>query len=152
MTRKVLVFDMDGTLNLFYNVDGWLDDIKKESVRPYLEAEPKYNMSYLRKLIEYLQFDGWMICITTWLAKGSSKEYSNAVRRAKKNWLEVWGMPYDKLSIVKYGSTKANSTRKLGGFQILFDDDQKVRSGWHLGESVDGNENIIPYLEKLLIA
>lgn len=150
MNRKVLVFDLDGTLNEFYNVEGWLDDIHNESVRPYLEAKPKYDMVYFCKLIERLQFNGWTICITTWLAGGASKEYDSAVRKAKKEWLEMWGMPYDKLSMVKHGRTKADSTRKLGGFQILFDDNEKVRKGWTLGDSVDANENIIPYLENLL--
>lgn len=152
MTRKVLVFDLDNTLNKFAEVDGWLDDIHNESVRPYLEAEPKYDMVYFCKLIERLQFNGWMICITTWLAGGASKEYDNAVRKAKKEWLEMWGMPYDKLSMVKYGRTKADSTRKLGGYQILFDDNEKIRKGWTLGDSVDANENIIPFLESLLVA
>lgn len=149
--RKVLVFDMDGTLNKFEEVEGWLDDLKNESVRPYLEAKPKYDMDVFCQLVERLRFDGWMICITTWLAGGASKAYNEAVRRAKREWLDVWGMPYDKLSMVKHGTTKANCTRKLGGFQILFDDNEKVRKGWTLGDSVDANEDIIPYLENLLL-
>jgi hypothetical protein len=52
--------------------------------------------------------------------------------------------------LVKYGTTKANCTRKLGGFQILVDDNEKIRQGWNLGSTINANENIIEYLRELL--
>lgn len=152
MNRKVLVFDLDGTIVDLYGVKGWLEDLHNESVKPYVDADPLYDMSKLVSILERLRYQGWYVCVTSWLAKGSSKAYDQAVRKAKKEWLDMWGFPYDKLSIVKYGRTKADSTRKLGGFQILFDDNQKVRRGWNLGATFDANDNIIPYLENLLVA
>ena len=42
--NKVLVFDMDGTLCDFYGVEGWLNCLMAEDVRPYVEARPFYDM------------------------------------------------------------------------------------------------------------
>ena len=49
--------------------------------------------------------------------------------------------------MVKYGTTKANCTRHISGFQILVDDNEKVRKGWTLGDTINANENT---LEKLI--
>ena len=32
--RKVIVFDMDGTITDFYGVEGWLDDLHASNPRP----------------------------------------------------------------------------------------------------------------------
>ena len=57
----------------------------------------------------------------------------------------------DEIHIVKYGSTKANATRNKGGFQILFDDNERVRKGWNLGSTVDAkNVDIVKFLERLV--
>jgi hypothetical protein len=53
--------------------------------------------------------------------------------------------------LVAYGTTKANCTRKLGGYQVLVDDNEKVRNGWNLGATIDANENIIEKLVDLLL-
>lgn len=47
-------------------------------------------------------------------------------------------------------ATKANCTRKHGGFQVLVDDNESVRNGWSLGMTIDANENIIPHLLDLI--
>ena len=52
--------------------------------------------------------------------------------------------------MVRYGTTKANCTRKIGGIQILVDDNEKVRKGWRLGDTIDANKNIINELINLL--
>ena len=72
------------------------------------------------------------------------------MRIGKLSWLEKYGFPYDEIHLVKYGTTKANCTRKLGGFQILVDDNEKIRQGWNLGATINANENIIEYLRELL--
>ena len=86
--RKMLVFDMDGTIADFYNVEGWLDDLKAEKTRPYDEAKPLYDMTELAELLNMLRAHGWCICVTTWLAKGATKEYNKAVTKSKKNGLQ----------------------------------------------------------------
>jgi hypothetical protein len=74
------------------------------------------------------------------------------VREAKLAWLEKYNFPYDEIHLVKYGTTKANCTRKLGGLQILVDDNEAVRKGWNLGGVIDANKNIIAELVELITA
>ncbi len=149
MTNKTLVFDMDGTIANFYGVNGWLEAIRAEDTLPYEVAEPLYNTDELNTLLKALKACGWKIVITTWLAKGATKVYDNAVRKAKLAWLEKYAFPYDEIHLVKYGTTKANCTRKIGGYQVLVDDNNKIREGWSLGNTINANENIIKELEKL---
>jgi len=147
---KTLVFDMDGTIADLYGVNGWLADLRAENPRPYVEAKPLYNMDILNSLLKLLKAEGWGVVVTTWLAKDSSKEYDRLVREAKLAWLEKYNFPYDEIHLVKYGTTKANCTRKKGGLQILVDDNEKVRAGWNLGNTINANENILAELVKLL--
>ena len=148
--NKTLVFDMDGTLANFYGVDGWLDDIKNENTRPYDIAKPLYNMEVLNAILDIFRLQGWKIAVTTWLAKGSTKAFDDMVRASKIAWLQKYNFLYDEIHLVRYGTTKANCTRKNGGVQILIDDNEKIRKGWHLGSTIDANKNIIDELLKLL--
>ena len=148
--KKILVFDMDGTIADFYGVSGWLDDLNNHRTRPYEIAKPLYNMVELVKILKDLKKIGYVIAITTWLSANSTKEYDDRVRKAKLEWLKKYSFPYDEIHLVKYGTTKANCTRKLGGFQILVDDNEKIRKGWNLGATINANENIIEKLKELL--
>lgn len=148
--NKTLVFDMDGTIADLYGVEGWLSMLRAEDALPYEIAAPFYDMMMLNEILNVLRNDGWRIVVTTWLAKDATKAYDEKVRTAKKNWLARYNFPYDEIHLVKYGTTKANCTRKYGGFQILVDDNAKVRKGWNLGDVIDANENIIPYLQRLV--
>ena len=148
--NKTLVFDMDGTIADLYGVEGWLEDLRAENPRPYEVAKPLVDMTALNILCEALAARGWRIVVTTWLAKDSSKEYDEKVRRAKLRWLREHEFMFDEFHGVKYGTTKANCTRKHGGFQVLVDDNEAVRNGWHLGDVINANENIIEKLIDLL--
>lgn len=148
---KILVFDMDGTLVDFYGVKGWLEDLRNENTRPYRVAKPLYDMDTLNTIIGLLKVQGWKIVVTTWLAKDSTKLYDFQVRNAKIKWLKEHNFDYDEIHLVKYGTTKANCTRKLGGYQILVDDNKQVRKGWTLGATINANENIIEKLVDLLL-
>lgn len=147
---KVLVFDMDGTIVDLYGVNGWLEDLRSENPRPYRVAKPMYDMETLGYILEILKAQGWRVVVTSWLAKGSTREYDEMVRRAKREWLARYHFPVDEIYLVKYGTTKANCTRHLGGMQILVDDNETVRKGWTLGETINANENIIEKLVDLL--
>lgn len=150
MENKVLVFDMDGTIADLYGVDNWLEDLRAENPRPYEKAKPIYPADILNTLLEIFKANGWRIVVTTWLAKGSTREYDNLVREAKLAWLDKYDFPYDEIHLVKYGTTKANCTRHLGGFQVLIDDNKAIRNGWHLGDTINANENVIEKLIDLL--
>ena len=147
---RAIVFDMDGTIADFYGVNGWLNDLENENTRPYDIAEPLYDMEVLNALLDVLKLQGWRIIVTTWLSRGASVDFENATRESKKAWLEKYGFQYDEIHLVRYGTTKGNATRRLGGFQVLVDDNEQVRKGWHLGATIDANKNIIDELFKLL--
>ena len=148
---KVLVFDMDGTIADLYGVQGWLEDLRNENVRPYAIAKPMYDMDTLTTLLNIFKENGWVIVVTSWLAKNSTKAYDTKVRETKRNWLDKYKFPYDEIHLVKYGTTKANCTREKGGYQILVDDNENIRKGWHLGRTVNANNNIINELMTILI-
>ena len=148
--KKMIVFDMDGTIADLYGVKGWLDDLQAEKTRPYDEAEPMYNMEELVDLLNRLREIGWMIAVTTWLAKDATKEYNKAVTKAKKAWLARYNFPYDEIHCVKYGRTKADCTRHKADFQILIDDNKKVRDGWTLGTTVNAQFDIMNFLKALV--
>lgn len=150
--NKTLVFDMDGTIANLYGVEGWLEMLRAEDATPYKVAEPMYDMDSLAELLKLLKEIDWTIAVTSWLAMGATKAYDEKVRQAKREWLEKYNFPFDEIHLVKYGTTKANCTRKNGGFQILVDDNEKVRNGWNLGDTINANENIMEKLADLLLA
>lgn len=150
--NRILVFDMDGTIADLYGVDGWLNDIMAENTRPYEIAKPLYDMDTLNEIIYLLKGMGWKIIVTTWLAKNSTKAYDDAVRKAKVEWLKAQGFAYDEIHLVKYGTTKANCTRSLGGYQVLVDDNDKIRNGWNLGGTINAKKNILEELANLIVA
>ena len=149
--NRTLVFDMDGTIANLYGVENWLADLRNYNPRPYIVAEPMYDMDTLKVVLEMLKGQGWRIVVTSWLSKESTREYDRMVRKAKREWLERYEFPFDEIHLVAYGTTKANCTRKLGGYQILIDDNEMVRKGWNLGSTMNANENILEKLVALLL-
>lgn len=149
--NRSINFDMDGSINKFYDVPDWLSKLRAEDPSPYLEAEPMWDMEKLNEILEKLREAGWEINVITWLSMNSSEEYKDAVREAKKAWLQKWGFVYDHFHGVQYGATKADSVRGRTDYGILIDDNAKVRDGWHLGETIDPTTtNIIVALAALL--
>lgn len=149
--NKVLVFDMDGTIANLYGVENWLESLRAFDPTPYRVAKPMYDMNELTNILNTLKGEGWKVVVTSWLSKETNKRYDTLVRWAKLKWLKEYGFPYDEVHLVKYGTTKANCTRKLGGYQVLIDDNEQVRKGWNLGATIDANEDIIEKLMELLL-
>ena len=154
MTPKYLCFDMDGTIADLYAVNGWLEQLRAYNPNPYRVAEPMWDMVELTNAIQAIQEIGIKIVIITWASKESTREYDMAVRQAKLDWLEEMGFPYDFFHCVKYGTTKANTIRKYMEIEetaILIDDNEKVRNGWSLGETVNPTDtDIIDFIRGLI--
>lgn len=149
--NRSINWDMDGTIASLYDVPDWLEKLRAEDPSPYLDAEPMWDMEKLNEILEKLQEAGWEINVITWLSMNSSEEYKDAVREAKKAWLQKWGFVYDHFHGVQYGATKADSVRERTDYGILIDDNAKVRDGWHLGETIDPTTtNILVALAALL--
>lgn len=137
---KMVCFDMDGTIADLYAVENWLPMLRAFDPTPYEVAEPMWDMVELASLLTQVQAVGIEVRIITWLSKDSNAEYDKAVRTAKREWLEAQGFPFDHFHGVQYGATKADSIRKYlaeDETAILFDDNAKVRQGWHMGEAID---------------
>ena len=151
--KKMICFDMDGTIADLYNVPNWLPKLRAEDASPYEDAAPIYDMDKLNEICAMLQQAGYEIRVITWLSMNSSEEYKDAVRTAKRNWLDKWGFIYDHFHGVQYGATKADSVRNyVESDAILIDDSAKIRNGWHLGQTIDptdGNlfENLLGLLD-----
>lgn len=154
MKKNLICFDMDGTIANLYAVENWLEMLRAYNARPYEIAEPMWDMVELNMVLAELKANGYEIAIITWLSKDSTAEYDNAVRLAKKQWLEDMGFEYDYFHGVKYGTTKANTIRRyMDGYEnaILIDDNDKVRNGWTLGGTINPTEeNIIEVLKGLI--
>ena len=147
----MICLDMDGSIADLFAVSDWLPKLRAYDSTPYAEAAPMWDMFSLAFALEMLKLNGWEIAVITWLSKESTPEYDNAVRRAKKDWLERYGIPYDSFHGVKYGRTKADSVRKRCAYGVLVDDNAKIRKGWKLGKTIDPTkQNLIDELLNLL--
>lgn len=132
---------MDGTIANLYGVDGWLNDIQNESVRPYIEAKPMMNMSALARVLNRLTNEGYSVNVISWTAKNGSDEYNARVAEAKKAWLakHLKSVHFEQIVIVPYGTPKQNH-----GNGVLFDDEEQNRIAWN-GKAYD-EKNIMNVL------
>lgn len=124
---KIMNLDCDGTFINLYGVNGWLDDIINEDVRPYKEAKPLVNLTWFARTVHELQNKGWKVNIISWTAKNGSKEYNKRVTKTKIEWLEkhLPSVTFDNIHIVKYGTPKTSLEKG-----ILFDDEEHNRNEW----------------------
>ena len=49
--KKMLCFDMDGTIADLYGVDGWLKDLMNKNPHPYTIAKPLCDMEELNTVL-----------------------------------------------------------------------------------------------------
>lgn len=151
----IFCFDMDGTIADLYHVDNWLDKLRSEDASPYMEAKPMWDMRELNAVLMLLLKEGHEVRVISWLAKDSTPAYKEAVRQAKREWLKKWDFPAERIHLIAYGATKADSVRKAAHKTpaILIDDNASVRKGWHLGETIDPTavdlvETLLKYVER----
>ncbi len=142
-----ICFDMDGTIADLYKVEGWLENLIAEDVRPYREAEVMLNMNVLARQLNKLQAAGHEIVIISWLSKCGSDDYDARVTETKKAWLRkhLGSVKFNEINIVKYGTCKAQFARTEN--DILFDDEEPNRKAW-TGKAYNVN-NIIEVLKKI---
>ena len=131
-----ICFDMDGTIADLYGVDGWLENLIAEDIRPYREAKVLLNMNSLAKVLNKLKKKGHEIVVISWLSKCGSAEYDEKVTATKKAWLKkhLGSVKFDEINIVRYGVNK-DSFRKSDS-DILFDDEEQNRTAWN-GKAYD---------------
>ena len=140
-------FDMDGTIADLYGVDNWLEMLIAEDTAPYAEAEPLLRLCSLARVLNRLQRNGYELAVISWLSKGGSEAYNEAVTAVKLNWLKkhLPSVNWDRITIVPYGTPKQNFCETP--FDILFDDEARNRDNW-TGRAYDVR-NIIEVLKNL---
>lgn len=128
--KKMVYFDMDGTLANLYQVPQWLERLRAFDPDPYYEAPVIGNMSQLSYILNELQKAGYKLGIISWLAMGSNPDYDNKVRIKKRKWLEkhLHSVAWDEIHLVKHGTPKHLVIKDKDS--ILFDDNADVRSKW----------------------
>ena len=150
---KMICFDMDGTIANLYGINNWEQFLRNEDTSPYINARPMWNMKKLNRILTKLQSKNIEIRIVTWLSKDSTEQFKETTRKAKMEWLKKYRFPYDHFHGVQYGTTKADCVRKyLKEIEsaILIDDNDRVRLGWTLGETINPTTtDIIKALKKI---
>jgi len=129
--KKVIWFDMDGTIADLYGVDNWLDKLRAADESPYANAPVMLNMNTFARYLNRARELGYQIGIISWLSKISSTEYDMKVAAAKRKWLSnhLRSVAWDFIHIVPYGTPK--STFSVTKEDILFDDEKPNRDSWN---------------------
>ena len=142
--NKAIYFDMDGTIADLYGVDGWLEDLLHEDVRPYAEARPLVNLQRLARILNRLIRNGYSVNVISWTSRSGSAEYNREVTKVKIQWLETHlkSVKFSKIEILPYGTPK-----ELFGQGILFDDEKHNRESW--GEGAYTEKEIFEVLKNL---
>ena len=123
---NAVLLDMDGTIADTYSVPHWLEDLRAESVRPFIEAKPLINES---KLLSLFTDDNIVIC--TMLPKGVAlgTPYANACQQAKREWLGKYFPNLTNILFMEYGQDKS-----LGNYSkncLLIDDNPSIRANFN---------------------
>lgn len=151
-TCKMIVFDMDGTIADLFGIENWLQILKSGDTSPYRNAAPLVDMEKLRETCNALKGQGWEIRVCSALLGGNpSPEYKKEIRNAKREWLEKYNFPADKVHFVKF---HGNKSQCIGRYKptnaILIDDSSENIRQWKHGETVNPREtDIIRYLMEL---
>lgn len=126
---KTLWFDMDGTLNLFYDVPNWLALLRSYDASPYAIAKPALNMSLLARLLNKAQKNGYRLGIISWVSMETTPTYTAEVEAAKRQWLatHLKSVTFDAIYVTEYGVPK-HELAQAG--DILFDDNDTIREQW----------------------
>ena len=146
--KRMIFFDMDGTIANLYGVTDWLPKLRAYDPSPYAEAQVMHNMSLLARLLNKVQAVGYGIGIISWGSKCSTDDYDKAVEQAKLTWLNqhLASVHFDAVHIVAYDTPKTDFMQFDN--DILFDDNESIRDSW-TGESHTPDE-IIEVLKSLL--
>ena len=122
-----VLLDMDGTIADTYNVPNWLDQLRSESVEPFINAQPLIPEEKLFSL-----FSEENIIICTMLPKGVAlgTPYADACQQAKREWLErYFPSLQNAILFMEYGDNKS-----LGEFSkncLLIDDSATIRDNFN---------------------
>lgn len=148
---KAIYFDMDGTIADLYAVTNWLSSLENEHTKPYREAKSLINMRELGKIINHLQNIGYHVGIVSWLSKCGSEEYNAKVTETKIKWLaeHLGTVEFNEIKIVPYGTPKSTVVQYPEG--VLFDDEERNRKEWAIGDGMAFDVNNMIEILKAMV-
>lgn len=145
---RTVWLDMDNTIAALYDYPNWLAALRAYDPRPYAEAAVMHNMSLLARYLNLAQAKGYQLGIISWLSRESTREYDEAVTKAKLEWLgkHLHSVSWNTIHIVAYGTPKERFMTEDN--DILFDDEQRNRDNWR-GQAYEPKD-IITVLKQLV--
>lgn len=138
--RKVIYFDLDGTVYPLYEQPDWLARLRASDPTTYAVEAAMVDMVALHDHLFDLMDKGFEVGVISWLSMGGSEEYAREVRRVKREWVKKFLPMATEIHIVKYGTPKHSVA--TADFGIIVDDDAKVRATWTKGLALDPAEVI----------
>lgn len=154
MSKKIY-FDMDGTVYDLYSVPQWLERLRAEQPRTFLDGEFMFDPDVFSNLIEVLIMHGYTIGIISWLPMQATPEYEEICRAEKIQWINEH-MPYvSEINIASYGTPKQKMIQKRSQTMILIDDNAEVCKMWETNKmriayNVDESFSALEALEELV--
>lgn len=131
-STPTICFDLDGTLNCFYDVPNWLEALCANDPAPYREARPALKMGQLARQLNTLKRKGARLVVVSWLSKNSNAAFDEKVKKEKLSWLNkhLASVAWDEIFIVPYGTNKAEVCGVEDGTFFLFDDEKQNIKSW----------------------
>jgi len=152
--KKVLYFDMDGTIANLYESKDWLEKIvNQEPVFTDLEEMPDW--ASCRRILKVLKMKfNYQIGVVTWTPMNTTTEYEAKSRAEKNMWLADHAPDiFDFVTFQTYGTPKelAIRSKHIEGVHILFDDNHEVRESWEQNfQQAFDEKNMLSVLKTLL--
>lgn len=123
--KKIKVYiDMDGTIADLYNMNDWLNGLRKEKEGVFINLDPLITQKELLKLFP---LDFYDLCIFSMTPKDASREYCAQVIKEKNLWLDRYFPAIKKRIYRKYGD---NKNLKNSQNAILVDDNKVIRKNF----------------------
>lgn len=134
--KRMIYFDMDGTLAGLFFVKGFSAMLSAGDMTPYIVARPLYNVAEMNSVIKALKNKGYEIGIISY----ADAENLEAATIAKTEWLRI-NFPYASIENIHITTKATSKASYYRNGDILVDDARANREEW---ENV-GGETINAY-------
>ena len=151
---KKICFDMDGTIADLYGVKDWLNRLESKDFEVYADAAPMCDMPTTTALLNDISKKGVEINVISWASKTATKEEIQKIAEVKNAWLKAHNFECNNVYVVPYGTDKATyvkDTLDYGEKALLFDDDERVRNSWNIGQALDPTKIKIENILKIIL-
>lgn len=132
--KKMVWFDLDGTVYRLYDVVNWLDRLEDKDATVFMvRGAERKSIRNIDKAIRYLKKHGVEVGVITWAPKGVKKDerFFKEVEQVKREWVAEF-MPIinqNRMFVVEYGTPKHEvaEMQDRNAQHILIDDNDEVR-------------------------